>query len=184
MGQRWMSRAFDEAFRPEHYRWYHALGFGLTANLASGLLLGRRAEDRRFYESFEQASFAPPSWAFVPVWAMNNASTLWGNVRLLNLPEYAPNKKTLLVLQAASWLLFSTFAWVYFKKRSPILAFVWTAIHWLLTIVSIVLSLKTDRKIALSLATLLAWLTLATPVAAYQAARNPDELLDYRPRRK
>lgn len=178
MGQGWISRAFDEAFRPGHYRWYHALVFGLTANLASGLLLGRRAEDRRFYESFEQASFAPPSWAFAPVWAANNASTLWGNLRLLNLPEDAPNKNALLWLQGVSWFLFSTFGYVYFRKRSPILAFVWTAIHWLLTIASIILSLKTDRKIALSLATLLAWLTLATPVAAYQATRNPDELFD------
>jgi hypothetical protein len=31
------------------------------------------------------------------------------------------------------------------------------------------------------LGSLLAWLTLATPVAAYQAARNPDELLGYQP---
>ena len=176
-----MSKTFDGTFRPERYRWYHALGFGLVVNLVSGLS-GRRAEDRRFYESFDQAPFAPPSWAFAPVWAANNASTLWGNLRLLNQPEDAPNRQALLWLQGASWLLFSTFAWVYFKQRSPILAFVWTTAMWLLTIASVVLSLKTDRKIALSLATLLAWLTLATPVAAYQAARNPDELLGYRPR--
>ena len=176
-----MSKTFDGAFRPERYRWYHALGFGLAVNLASGLS-GRRAEDRRFYESFEQASFAPPSWAFAPVWAANNASTLWGNLRLLNQPEDAPNRQALLWLQGASWLVFSTFGWVYFKKKSPILAFVWTTIHWLLTIASVLLSLENDRKIAASLGTLLAWLTLATPVAAYQAARNPDELLGYRPR--
>jgi tryptophan-rich sensory protein len=89
-----------------------------------------------------------------------------------------------LSLQGASWFLFSTFAWVYFKKKSPILAFVWTAAMWLLTIASVLLSLKNDRKITLSLATLLAWLTLATPVAAYQAARNPDQLLGYRLRGK
>jgi len=175
-----MSKTFDGAFRPERYRWYHALGFGLVVNLASGLS-GHRAEDRRFYESFEQASFAPPSWAFAPIWAANNASTLWGNLRLLNQPEDAPNRQALLWLQEASWLVFSTFGWVYFKKKSPILAFAWTAIHWLLTIASVLLSLENDRKIAVSLGPLLAWLTLATPVAAYQAARNPDELLGYRP---
>ncbi len=166
MERGWMSKAFDETFRPERYRWYHALGFGLLVNLASGLS-GRRAEDRLFYENFEQASFAPPSWAFAPVWAVNNASTLWGNLRLLNLPEDAPNRRALLWLQGASWFLFSTFGWVYFEKKSPILAFVWTAIFWVLTIVSMLLSLENDRKITLSLGTLLAWLTLATPVAAY-----------------
>ena len=183
MERGWMRKALDRAFRPERYRWYHALAFGLAVNLVSGLS-GRRAEYRRFYESFEQASFAPPSWLFVPVWAANNASTLWGNLRLLNQPDNTPNRGALLSLQGASWFLFSTFAWVYFKKKSPILAFVWTAAMWLLTIASVLLSLKNDRKITLSLATLLAWLTLATPVAAYQAARNPDQLLGYRPRGK
>jgi tryptophan-rich sensory protein len=77
--------------------------------------------------------------------------------------------------------LFSTFSYVYFRKRSPILAFIWTTAMWILTIASVLLSLENDRKIALSLGSLLAWLTLATPVAAYQAARNPDELLGYQP---
>lgn len=183
MGQGWISKAFDEAFRPERYRWYHVLGFGLAVNLASGLS-GRRTEDRRFYESFEQASFAPPSWVFAPAWAANNASTLWGNLRLLNQPEDAPNKRVLLWLQGASWVLFSTFGYVYFRKRSPILAFIWTAAMWLLTIAGVLLSLKNDRKITLSLGSLLAWLTLTTPVAAYQAVRNPDELLGYQPQRR
>jgi translocator protein len=183
MERGWTRKALDGAFRPERYRWYHALAFGLAVNLASGLS-GRRAEDRRFYESFEQASFAPPSWLFVPVWAANNASTLWGNLRLLNQPENSPNREALLSLQGASWFLFSTFSWVYFKKKSPILAFVWTAAMWLLTIASVLLSLKNDRKITLSLGPLLAWLTLATTVAAYQATRNPDQLLGYQPRGK
>ena len=183
MERGWMRKALDEAFRPERYRWYHALAFGLAVNSISGLS-GRRAEDRRFYERFEQAAFAPPSWLFAPLWAANNASTLWGNLRLLNQPPDSPHREALLSLQGASWFLFSTFAWVYFKKRSPILAFVWTTSMWLLTIASVVLSLRNDRKITLSLATLLAWLTLATPVAAYQAARNPDQLLGYRPRSK
>ena len=179
----WISKVFDRAFRPERYRWYHVLAFGLAVNLLSGLS-GRRAEDRRFYESFEQASFAPPSWIFVPVWAANNVSTLWGNLKLLNQPDDVPNRRVLLWLQGASWFLFSTFGWVYFKVKSPILALVWTATMWLLTIASVVLSLKNDRKIVLSFAALLAWLTLATPAAAYQTVRNPDQLLGYRPRRK
>jgi hypothetical protein len=33
-----------------------------------------------------------------------------------------------------------------------------------------------DRKVALSFATLLAWLPLATPTATYQMLHNPDEL--------
>jgi hypothetical protein len=55
---------------------------------------------------------------------------------------------------------------------------------WVLTIASVALSLKDGRRdVAFSLGTLLAWLTLATPVAMYQALEKPDELLGYRPRR-
>ena len=37
MGQGWISKVLEETFRPERYRWYHALAFGSTVNLASGL---------------------------------------------------------------------------------------------------------------------------------------------------
>jgi len=155
-----------------------------VANGISGIATGRSARDRRFYEGMRQAPFAPPAWAFVPVWTVNNISTLWGNLRLLNRPEGTPHRRALLVLQGASWLLYATFGYVYFRKKSPILALANTATMWLLTIASVVLGLKDGRRdVALSLVTLLAWLTLATPVAAYQAVENPDELLGYRPRR-
>lgn len=79
-------------------------------------------------------------------------------------------------LQGASRFIFTTFGYVYLRKRSPILAFVWTAADRALAVASVILSLKNDRKTTPSLGTLLAWLTLATPTAAYQAASNPDEL--------
>lgn len=171
------------AFRPERYRWWHAAAFGLAANVASGLRIGRRAEDRRYYEELEQAPFAPPSWTFAPVWAVNNASTLWGNLRLLNRPEGTPNRRALLALQGASWFLFATFNHIYFRKRSLVLGSFWTAADWLLTLASVALGLKDRRRdVALPLATKLAWLTLATPVTAYQAARNPDVLFGRDPK--
>jgi len=178
----WLRRAVKATFWPERYRWWHAVGFGVAANLISGAA-GRREEDRRYYEEMEQAPFAPPGWVFGPVWGINNVSVLWGNLRLLNLPKDAPNRRTLLALQGLSWAIYSTFGYVYFRKGSPILALAWTATMWILTIASVVLSLGTDRKVAASLGTLLAWLTLATPVATYQAAKNPDPLLGYVPRR-
>lgn len=158
------------------YRWWHMVLLGTAANLVSGINVGRGAEDRAYYENQRQAWFAPPGWLFVPVWAINNVSTLWGNLRLLNLPPETPHRRTLILLQGASWFLFSTFAYVYFTKRSPILAFVWTAAMYALTIWSVVLAGRIDRKIVLSLATLFAWLSLATVVAGYQMLHNPDPL--------
>ncbi len=159
--------------RPSRYRWWHALAFGAAVNLA-----GRTGGtvDRGWYEEQRQAPFAPPGWVFGPAWAVNNASVLWGNLRLLNLPEGTPRRRQLLWLQGLSWALFGTFGYVYFGKRSPILAFVWTASFYALTIASAILSWKVDRKISLSFVTLLLWLTLATPVAAYQMVHNPDKL--------
>ena len=62
------------------------------------------------------------------------------------------------------------------------MGFAWTATDWLLTTASVALSLKNGRMdVAISLMTKLAWLTLATPVTAYQAARNPDPLLGHDP---
>lgn len=171
-----LSKMVRETFRPERYRPWHALAFGVAANAVSILATGRNAYDREYYESMRQAPFAPPGWLFGPVWALNNASVLWGNLRLLNQPEDTPNRRELIWLQGASWFIFTTFGYVYFRKKSPILAFAWTAVDWALTVASVILSLKNDKEITLSLGTLLAWLTLATPVAAYQAASNPDEL--------
>jgi hypothetical protein len=45
-----------------------------------------------------------------------------------------------------------------------------------LTVASAALSWRLDRKVVISFATLRAWLTLATPVVAYQMLHNPDEL--------
>lgn len=165
-----------KTFRPDRYRWWHAVAFGVAANAISALSAGRNSYDKEYYEGMRQAPFAPPGWVFGPAWAVNNASVLWGNLRLLNQPEGTKNRRALLWLQGASWLVYSTFGYVYFRKRSPILAFAWTAADWAFTVASVVLSLKNDKKITLSLGTLLAWLTLATPAAAYQAASNPDEL--------
>jgi len=171
-----VGEAVKAVFMPGRYRAWHAFLFWLLANGASGLTVGRRRGDRRYYEEMDQAPFAPPGWVFVPVWAFNNASVLWGNLRLLN-DRSVPYRSALLWLQGAGWLLYATFGYVYFRKRSPILALANTASFWVLTIASVILSLRGRRRdLALSQGTLLAWLTLATPTAAYQAAKNPDEL--------
>ena len=165
------------------WRWWHAAAFGLAVNGVSGLAIGRRQEDRDFYEAMDLPRFAPPGWLFPPVWAVNNASTLWGNLRLLNRPPETPDRGAMLVLQGASWALFGTFAFVYFRKRSPILAAVWTGADWALTTATVALAAKNRQAdVVLSQATKWAWLSLATPVSAYQALHNPDPLFGTHPR--
>ena len=182
MGDGQAALAGDTAPRSGRWRWWHAAAFGLTVNAISGLSIGRRSEDRAFYEPMKLPPYAPPGWLFAPVWAINNAFTLWGNLRLLNRPEKTPDRTSMLVAQGVSWGIFATFAYVYFRKRSPILAVLWTFADWLLTTASIGLAARSRRPdVALSLATKWVWLSLATPVAAYQARHNPDPLFGTNP---
>ena len=157
--------------RPPRYRWWHALGFGVAANVVAELLGGGTG----FYERQRQAPFAPPSALFGPAWLLNNAATLWGNLRLMNLPPGTPGRRALLGLQGASWACFVAFSPAYFRLRSPILGLACTVGMYGLTLASLAVAARTDWRIALSLVPLGLWLTLATPVAAYAAAHNPDE---------
>lgn len=163
-------------FRPRRYHWWHVAALGVAANLVSAAAFPG-LEGERWYEDLKLPPWAPPAWAFGPAWAINNVAELWGNLRLLNLPRDTPSRETLLYLQGASWFLFSTYPWVAFRTRSPILSLTWTGSYWLLTIASTVLSRHMDRKVTLSFAPLLAWLTLATALSAYIAANNPDPFL-------
>lgn len=155
--------------------WPHALLFGVLANSASGQA-GRREEDREYYRTLRQLPVAPPAGAFFPVWMVNNAATLWGNLRVLNQAPGTPGRSAELARQGVGWALYATFGRVYFTRRSPILGFVWTASHWVLTLSSLTSAARRDPKLAAAHATTAAWLTLATPVTAYQALRNPDRL--------
>ncbi|WP_273845995.1 PPOX class F420-dependent oxidoreductase [Rubrobacter calidifluminis] len=162
--------------RSARYRWYHAAAFGLAVNAVSASLSRPDDGERRQYEELRQAPFAPPGWVFGPAWTINNISQLWGDLRLLNLPEGTHNRRPLLALQGASWALYATFTWAYFRKRSPLLALGWTSAFHALTLGSTLLGLRVDRRFAASQVPILIWLSIATPTAAYQALYNPDPL--------
>ena len=172
MAEHAVVRTIRAALRPPRYRWWHALAFGVAANLAGRVGSGKTG----IYERQRQAPFAPPGWAFAPAWTINNVATLWGNLRLLNLPPETPGRRELLRQQGASWLLFVSFTPSYFGLRSPILGLAVTAGMYGVTIASALRARRIDRRIALSLLPLLLWLSLATPVAAYAALHNPDRL--------
>ncbi len=172
------SKAIQQVFRPSRYRWWHAVAVGLLANAVStpGVIGGTRIDSQQRYKARKQAAFAPPGWVFGPAWATNNASVLWGNLKLVNMPASTSGRSPLLWLQGASWVIFSTFSYAYFVLDSPILCFIWTFGMYLITIASINLALKIDPKIAFSLASLFLWLSLASLVAGYQMIYNSDPL--------
>jgi translocator protein len=142
--------------------------------IVGALSAGRSKKNRKFYETKEkQAPWAPPGWVFGPAWTFNNLSLIWGLRRIINNPSLDRRDK-LLALQGGIWIIFLSFGYAYFRKRSPILAEVWTQTDAILAMISFVTALKSDKKLAMSYVPLLAWTSFASTLSGYQALKNPD----------
>ena len=178
--------------RPQRWRWYHGVIFYILAQVVSfglaGIVTAATGQQMKsvrdtfgdvdYFRQLKQAKIAPPSWVFGPAWTINNISTIWGALQVLNKPEGTPGKDTFLALQGASWLNYVVFSAAYFSLRSPINAFLLTLSMFVLTILSgfiAIFQLK-DTKVALSLATLTLWLMIALTAATFQVVWNNDEL--------
>ena len=158
------------------YRWWHAAAVGVLANVASALPVGYNGDDA-FYESLPTPRGAPPAWVFAPVWAANNAATLYANLRIANLPVATPTRRRALGAEAVNWVLFSSFSGLYFGLRSPVLGAVDTVAGLLVTGYSVRATARLDRTAAWALAPRLVWLGYASYVATATAIKSPDALL-------
>ncbi len=178
--------------QPQRWRWYHGVAFyiimqvltfglaGLTSKLRGSEVKNMRDlfGDVPYFKKLKQSVITPPSWVFGPAWTINNISIIYGNLRVLNMPKDAPGRDTYLALQATSWLNFVVFSAAYFSLRSPINAFFLSVNMFFLTLASVFVSIfrLKDTKVALSLATLTIWLTIASTAATFQALWNRDDL--------
>ncbi len=177
----------------QKWHWYHGIIFYIVVQVLtfglSGLtskVRGNKSNNLReavfgdvsYFKMLKQSVITPPSWVFGPAWTINNISTIYGNLRVLNMPEDAPGRDSYLALQAVSWLNYVLFSAAYFSLRSPINAFFLTISMFFLTIASVIVSIfkLKDTKVALSLATLTIWLTIASTAATFQALWNRDDL--------
>jgi tryptophan-rich sensory protein len=177
---------------PRRWRWYHGVIFYIIVQVTNFLLSGlvstvrgnRDSLRARFFgnvpyfKRLKQSIFAPPSWAFGPVWTINNISEIWGLLLTLNKPKDTPGRRLYLTLQGLTWLNFVVFNAGYFSMRSPINALVLTFTFFLLTVARLfvaIFGLK-DSRVALALATTIMWLMSALTAALFQAAWNRDDL--------
>lgn len=179
--------------RSQERRWYHGIAFYIIVQVLTFSLAGFTSKvrgnksktirdavfgDVSYFKMLKQSVITPPAWVFGPAWTLNNISTIYGNLRVLNMPADAPGRDTYLALQAVSWLNYVLFSAAYFSLRSPINAFFLTVSMFFLTIASVLVSVfkLKDTKVALSLATLTIWLTIASTAATFQALWNRDDL--------
>lgn len=148
-----------------------------------GSLSSRRKNktERKLYEKdLKQAPWAPPGWLFAPAWTLNNYFLLLGLQKLLREKDISSEKK-LLLLQACIWIIFFSFGYVYFNKRSPLLAAVWTVSDAALAASSFIISNKEYKQLSYNYLPLLLWTGYASTVAVYQALKNPDPVLNIHP---
>lgn len=170
------------------FRWWHGVAFYAGVQVAQwGLRLavrrlrnekgrGGRENDRESYRAQRLPVFAPPGVAFPIAWGINSVSLVASGLHVLNLPEDAAGRGEFLRLQATAWCLFALFNTAYFELRSPINAALVTFAYSGVTVASLAVAVSRmeDGCAARSLATTMAWLALANPLAVTQAAWNRD----------
>lgn len=167
-----------------------SFGLGLLAKRAKGLsqptpgdaVIGNEAYND-YYNSLRQPVFAPPDWAFAPVWTLNNALQIWGLLHVLNQDRDTPGRTAFLALQGGFWATFVSFNPLYFGLRSPILGAAVTQAGLALTlaIAAVAAYPMKDRRALASLGTLIPWLLLAAPTAAAIARWNRDDFFNAGP---
>ncbi len=151
-----------------------SVGVSLLGKFSTGR--SRKYEQKLYNLKLDQAPWAPPAWVFGVAWPLNNYFVLLA-LRSLLAKEDIPDRKKLLILQAAIWLVFFSFGFVYFRKKSPVLAAAWTMADAALSISSFVLARRSDKKLAAYYLPLVLWTSYASTVADYQAWYNSDPVL-------
>lgn len=162
-------------------KWWQLALISIAVSVLGRLSGGRNKnkEEALCTKELKQAAWAPPAWIFGPAWTLNNSFILSALQRLLNHRNI--NKKSLLWLQVAIWAIFFSFNYVYVRKKSPVLAAIWTKIDTGLALTSLILAWKADRKLAYKYIPLLAWTLFAGTVADYQALHNRDKVFKIDP---
>jgi benzodiazapine receptor len=160
--------------------WWQLALATVTIAVLGGVASGKSSyKERELYDKkLKQAPWSPPRWLFAPAWNINNFFLLMALKRLLN--SDIPEKNKLLLQQAMIWVLFFSFGYVYFNKKSTVLTAVWTFADAALAITSFLTALKSDKKTAYNYIPLIAWTSFASTVAGYQALKNPDVALGTR----
>ncbi len=160
-------------------KWWH-LALITAAVSFLGAVSGGSLSDkgqRKFYKELNQAPWAPPGWMFGPAWMFINFFLLLGLKRII-VSRRIRDKRKYLSVQGAIWFIFFTFNYIYFRRKSPVLAALWTKADFILAVTGLLVTLKVDRKAACTYVPLLLWTGFAGTVAAYQALYNPDPCLN------
>jgi translocator protein len=161
----------------KQFPWWQ-VGLASLAISAIGGLSSRRPKDQErkvFTDEMKQAPWAPPAWLFGPAWTVNNFFLLDALQQILRGDD--ATRRKLLSLQVPIWAIFFSFGYVYFNRKSPVLAAAWTVADAALAAASFTIAMKENKKLASRYVPLLGWTSFASTLAVYQALKNDDPVL-------
>jgi len=158
-------------------KWWQVALLSIAASAIGGLAsITKHKKDKQLYNTkLKQAPWAPPAWLFGPAWTVNNFFLLLALQKLLK--SNMPQKRKLLAMQGVIWLIFFSFGYIYFNKKSTLLAAAWTMGDAALCAASIITLYKANSKTAYYYLPLMVWTAFASTLAGYQALYNDDPIL-------
>jgi len=161
-----------------HLKWWQVALVTLAVSFVGRITSGKsgKANQSLYAKKLKQAPWSPPTWVFAPAWLINNFFNLLALQRIWNMKD-SPERRKLLRMQAGIWLIFLSFNYVYFNKKSTVLAAAWTNTDAVLAVTSFITALKTDKTLAGMYLPLVTWTSFASTVADYQALYNRDQFL-------
>lgn len=158
-------------------KWWQTVVLTMVVTALGGLS-GRRSKKskRKLYnKELKQAPWALPAWLFGPAWSLNNFFLLLALQRLLQ--ETGSHRKKMLTFQLFIWVIFFSFNYIYFNRKSTVLAALWSVADAALAAASFALALRRNKLLAWHYLPLLGWSGYASSLAGYQALKNRDVLL-------
>ena len=160
--------------RISNLKWWQVALISVAVSALGSLsaLMSSKKQKKLYTDKLEQAPWSPPAWVFAPAWTLNNYFLLRALRRIIE--SDLPERRKLLLLQAGIWVVFFSFNYAYFKKKSPILADIWTMTDTVLSVASLILSAKADKRLAVNYVPLTLWTLFASTLAGYQVLKNPD----------
>ena len=163
-------------------KWWQLALASVVVSAIGGLASGKpNSKERKLYEKeMKQAPWAPPGWLFAPAWTINNFFLLKALQQLLHRKDI-DKKKKLLIEQAIIWLIFFSYGYIYFNRKSTVLAALWTIGDTALAASSFIISRKKNKDFSLLYLPLLGWISFASTIAVYQALKNTDQVLHFNP---
>ena len=145
------------------FQWWHAVAIFVVANVVSAIPAGMFG-DSDFYNDLRKPAFAPPDWAFPPVWLVLNVTSLIALWIVARSPASTP-RTTFLAAEVVGWITFAAFTGLYFGLRSPTLGAIDTAIGLIAAAVATWSAFQIATLPGVLVLLRLLWLLLATYVS-------------------